>query len=141
MERGPPPGFEVLYERKDKVPHLVSKQDAMRGGTIIDAAPGFDERTLEPIVHFRFDAAGTRRFAQVTQENVGRPFAVVLDSDIISVPIIREPILKGSGQVSGGFTVEEANTLAVLLSSGILPGMLTIIDRQVVEPETKPGRG
>jgi preprotein translocase subunit SecD len=140
LERGPPPGSEILHERNGKMPYLVAKQDAMRGGAIIEASPGYDERTREPIVHFRFDAAGTRRFAQVTQENVGRPFAVVLDGDVISAPIIREPILKGSGQVSGSFTLEEANALAVLLSTGILPASVTIIDQQVVEPATKSGQ-
>jgi preprotein translocase subunit SecD len=140
LRRGVPPGSEVLYDRKDKTPYLVSRQDAMRGGTIIHAAPGFDERTREPIVSFRFDAAGARRFAQVTQENIGRPFAVVLDNEVVAAPIIREPILKGSGQVSGSFTLEEANTLSILLSRGVPPALLTIVDRQVVEPETKVGQ-
>ena len=140
LRRGVPPGSEVLYDRKDKSPYLVSRQDAMRGGTIIHAAPGFDERTREPVVTFRFDAAGARRFAQVTQENIGRPFAVVLDNEVVAAPIIREPILKGSVQVSGSFTLEEANTLAVLLSRGVPPALLTIVDRQVLEPETKVGQ-
>jgi preprotein translocase subunit SecD len=137
LRRGVPPGSEVLYDRKDKTSYLVSRQDAMRSGAIIHAAPGFDERTREPVVTFRFDATGARRFAQVTQENIGRPFAVVLDNEVVAAPIIREPILKGSGQVSGSFTLEEANTLAVLLSRGVPPALLTIVDRQVLEPETK----
>jgi preprotein translocase subunit SecD len=140
LERGAPVGSEILYERKSRLPHLVIKHDPMRGGAIVQAMPGFDQRTNEPIVTFRFDAAGTRRFAQVTQENVGRPFAVVLDGEVVSAPIIREPILGGSGQVSGNFTLAEANTLAILLSSGTPPASVMIIDQQVVEPEPKAGQ-
>ena len=75
------------------------------GEDLTDAQPGFDQRTSEPIVTFRFNTNGARRFAQATQENVGRPFAIVLDNEVISAPVIREPILGGSGQISGSFTV------------------------------------
>jgi preprotein translocase subunit SecD len=78
--------------------------------------------------------------AQITQENVGRPFAIVLDNDVLSVPILREPILGGSGQISGSFTLEDANTIAMLLRSGTLPGRLIVIEQQVVEPEGKAGK-
>jgi preprotein translocase subunit SecD len=135
LRGNPPPGSEVLYELSTKVPLLLRKQVLLEGDDIVDAVPGFDQRTNEPIVHFRFNSNGARRFGQVTQENVGRPFAVVLDSDVLSVPIIREPILGGSGQISGSFTLEDANAIAVLLSSGTLPGRLTVIEQQVVEPE------
>ena len=70
---------------------------------------------------------------------MGRPFAIVLDDDVLSVSIIREPILGGSGQISGSFTLEEANTIAMLLRSGTLPGHLTVVEQQVVEPEGKAG--
>ena len=76
--------------------------------------------------HLPFNTNGARRFAQATQENVGRPFAIVLDNKVISAPVIREPILGGSGQISGNFTVEPANDLAVLLRAGALPAPLTI---------------
>ena len=69
---------------------------------------------------------------QVTQENVGRPFAIVLDDEVISAPVIREPILGGSGQISGSFTVESANNLAILLRAGALPAKLTVIEQRVV---------
>ena len=92
-------------------------------------------RTDEPIVSFRFNSNGARRFAQVTEENVGKPFAIVLDNDVLSAPIIREPILGGSGQISGNFTLEDANAVAVLIRSGTLPGRLTVVEQQVVEPE------
>jgi preprotein translocase subunit SecD len=132
-----PPGSEIVYERNTKVPLLLRKQVLLEGDDIADAAPGFDQRTNEPIVTFRFNANGARRFAHITQENIGRPFAVVLDSDVLAVPIIREPILGGSGQISGGFTLEEANTTAVLLRSGTLPGRLTVVEEQLVAPEGK----
>ena len=104
---------------------------------INDAAPGFDARTREPIVTFRFNANGTRRFAQITQENVGRPFAVVLDDEVLSAPIIREPITGGSGQISGNFTVEDANRIAMVMRSGTLPGHVMLVERQVVAPQGK----
>jgi preprotein translocase subunit SecD len=102
------------------------------GEDLTDAQPGFDQRTNEPIVTFRFNTRGGRRFAQVTQENVGRPFAIVLDNEVISAPVIREPILGGSGQISGNFTVEQANDLAILLRAGALPAPLTIIEERTV---------
>ena len=135
LQGNPPAGSEVVYELNSKVPHLLLKQAAMDGGEIVDAAPGFDQRTTEPIVTFRFNASGTRRFARVTQENVGRPFAVVLDDAVIAAPIIREPILGGSGQISGSFTLEDANRIAMVMRSGTLPGHLVVVEQQVVEPE------
>ena len=104
------------------------------GGDLTDAQPGFDQRTSEPIVSFRFNTSGARKFAQVTQENVGKPFAIVLDNEVISAPVIREPILGGSGQISGSFTVQSANDLAILLRAGALPAPLTIIEERTVGP-------
>jgi preprotein translocase subunit SecD len=134
LQGSPPPASEVFYEFKTKAPHLLMKDIAMDGEDIIDAAPGFDSRNREPIVSFRFNARGTRHFAQITADNVGRPFAIVLDDQVVSSPVIREPITGGSGQISGNFTLEEANTIAILLRSGTLPGRLSVVDRQVVEP-------
>ena len=102
------------------------------GEDLTDAQPGFDQRNGEPIVTFRFNNNGARSFAQVTQENVGRPFAIVLDNEVISAPVIREPILGGSGQISGNFTVGAANDLAILLRAGALPAPLTIIEERTV---------
>jgi preprotein translocase subunit SecD len=85
-------------------------------------------------VQFRFNSSGARKFAQATQENVGRPFAIVLDNEVISAPVIREPILQGSGQISGSFTVQGANDLSVLLRAGALPAKLTIIEERTVGP-------
>ena len=130
-----PPEDDLLYSASQpKTPYLVEKRVLVSGGDLTDAQPGFDQRTSEPIVSFRFNTSGARKFAQVTQENVGKPFAIVLDNEVISAPVIREPILGGSGQISGSFTVESANDLAILLRAGALPAPLTIIEERTVGP-------
>jgi len=128
-----PPDSEILMSAQaPKVPEVIKKQVLVSGGELTDAQPGFDQRTSEPIVSFKFNTSGARKFAQVTQENVGRPFAIVLDDQVISAPVIREPILGGSGQISGNFTVESATNLAILLRAGALPAKLTVIEQRVV---------
>jgi preprotein translocase subunit SecD len=130
-----PPDDEILYSStQPKTPYLVEKRILVSGADLTDAQPGFDQRTSEPIVSFRFNTSGARKFAQVTQENVGKPFAIILDNQVISAPVIREPILGGSGQISGSFTVESANDLAILLRAGALPAPLTIIEERTVGP-------
>jgi protein-export membrane protein SecD len=111
---------------------VIKKQVLVSGENLVDAQPGFDQRTNEPIVTFRFDATGSKRFARATQENVGLPFAIILDGKVVSAPVIREPILGGSGQISGNFTVAEASDLAVTLRSGALPAKLTVIEERTV---------
>src|SRR5215813_8657483 len=124
---------DLLYSKgTPPVPYVIKKQVLVSGENLVDAQPGFDQRTGEPIVTFRFDATGAKRFARVTQENVGLPFAIVLDGKVISAPVIREPILGGSGQISGNFTVPEASDLAVTLRSGALPAKLTVIEERTV---------
>lgn len=129
-----PPDSELLFgSGRDKgTPYIIEKRVMVSGEDLVDAQPGFDQRTSEPIVSFRFNTNGARRFAQVTQQNVGQPFAIVLDTEVISAPVIREPILGGSGQISGQFTVEQANDLAILLRAGALPAPLTIIEERTV---------
>jgi preprotein translocase subunit SecD len=130
-----PPDDEILYSStQPRTPYLVEKRILVSGADLTDAQPGFDQRTSEPIVSFRFNTSGARKFAQVTQENVGKPFAIILDNQVISAPVIREPILGGSGQISGSFTVESANDLAILLRAGALPAPLTIIEERTVGP-------
>ncbi len=104
----------------------------LSGDRLTDARAAFDQQTNEPVVNFRFDSAGANRFAQITQQNVGRPFAIVLDNKVLSAPVIRTPITGGSGQISGGFSVEEANTLSALLRAGALPAKLTVIEERTV---------
>jgi preprotein translocase subunit SecD len=132
----PPPDAEVLYGRpkNGKQPYLVEKRVVVSGRDLSDAQPAFDARTSEPIVTFRFNASGARRFAQATMENVGRPFAIVLDGEVLSAPVIREPILGGAGQISGSFTVQSANELAITLRGGELPARLNLIEERPASP-------
>ena len=130
-----PPDSELLMSTSSpKVPYVIKKQVLVSGGDLTDAQPGFDQRTSEPVVNFRFNTAGSRKFSQATTENVGQPFAIVLDNEVISAPVIREPITGGSGQISGNFTVQSANDLAVLLRAGALPAPLTVIEERTVGP-------
>ena len=128
-----PQDSEILDGEKGQK-FLVEKRVLVSGADLTDAQPGFDQRSSEPIVSFRFNSAGARKFAEATQQNVGKPFAIVLDNKVISAPVIREPILGGSGQISGSFTVEQANDLAILLRAGALPAPLTIIEERTVGP-------
>ena len=140
LKAAPPPASEVLYDFKTKARYLVQKDIAVEGDDIIDVAPGFDSQSRQPVAFFRFNAHGTRRFAHITEDNVGRTFAIVLDDRVLSVSVIREPILGGSGQISGNFTLEQANTIAMLLRSGTLPGRLSVVDQQIVEPTGNAAR-
>lgn len=143
---GRPPGTVIIpADKGDRFAseYLLVKRSIVSGEDLVDAQPGFDQRTNEPIVSFRFNAAGARRFGKFTQNHVGEPFAVVLDNGIdeetgkrdihvITAPVIREPILGGSGQISGNFTIDEANELSILLRSGALPATLTPIEERSV---------
>ncbi|MGK2739714.1 protein translocase subunit SecD [Tepidicaulis sp. LMO-SS28] len=132
----PPAGTQVLpLANTEPAQHvLIERRALLSGENLIDAAASFDQQTNEPIVTFRLDSAGARRFGDVTTENVGQPFAIVLDGEVLSAPVIREPILGGSGQISGGFSVKEANDLAILLRSGALPAELRILEERTVGP-------
>ncbi len=112
----------------------VEKKVMVQGEDLTDAQPGFDQRTSEPVVNFRFNIRGGQQFGQVTSENVGKPFAIVLDNQIVSAPRILGPITGGSGQISGSFTVAQANDLAVLLRAGALPAKLTVVEERTVGP-------
>jgi preprotein translocase subunit SecD len=131
-----PPESEALHQKMgdQRVPILVKKQALVDGNDLTDAQASHDQRNNEPVVIFKFNSAGARKFGRATQENVGRPFAIVLDNEVISAPVIREPILGGSGQISGNFTVQSAIDLAILLRSGALPVPLTIIEERTIEP-------
>jgi preprotein translocase subunit SecD len=130
-----PPDSEILMSAQaPKVPEVIKKQVLVSGGELTDAQPGFDQRSGEPIVSFRFNSSGSRKFAQATVDNVGQRFAIVLDNEVISAPVIREPITGGSGQISGSFTVQSANELSILLRAGALPAPLTVIEERTVGP-------
>ena len=125
-------GFEKVKNKSDGLFIEVEKKLIVSGENLTDAQPGFDRQTNQSIVSFKFDNSGAKKFANATKDNVGRPLAIILDNEILSSPVIREPILTGSGQISGGFTVEEANQLAILLRAGALPAPMKIIEERTV---------
>ncbi len=132
-----PLGCEELPDRaNENIPYWVTtaRVDGVDGEHLVDAQPAFDQRNGEPIVTFRFNQTGALRFGKLTQANVGKPFAIVLDKKVVSAPVINEPILGGSGQISGNFSVEEANSLAIVLRSGALPVQLSIAHESTVGP-------
>jgi preprotein translocase subunit SecD/SecD/SecF fusion protein len=126
----------VVYPSKDGTgaSYVVDEIPLMTGEDLTDAQAAFDSRTNEPVVNFRLSTGGARKFGDVTTKNVGRPFAIVLDNEVISAPVIREPIIGGSGQISGSFTVQTANDLAILLRAGSLPAKLTIVEERTIGP-------
>jgi SecD/SecF fusion protein len=134
MSGQPPAGSEVLHDPERPFPVLVEKRVLLTGRDLVDAQAAFDSRTNTPVISFRFSADGARRFGQVTQENVGRALAIVFDNKVLSAPVIREPILGGSGQISGNLTVEDANNMAILLRAGELPGRLVVIEQRAAAP-------
>jgi protein-export membrane protein SecD len=119
-------------DQPGKIP--VEKRVMVEGEDLTDAQPGFDQRTGEAVVNFRFNIRGGQRFGEVTSANIGKPFAIVLDNKVISAPRILGPITGGSGQISGRFTVEQANNLSILLRAGALPAKLTIVEERTVGP-------
>lgn len=132
----PPLGFKLYpsVEGEGGRNFLLQESPIVSGEDLVDSQPGFDQRTNEPIISFRFNQSGARKFGNYTKDNVGQPFAIVLDNKVLSAPVIREPILGGSGQISGSFTVDSANTLAVQLRSGALPTKLTVVEERTVGP-------
>ena len=113
----------------------VKRSTILSGDRLIDARQAFDPRDNQPNVTIAFDAEGGRRFARVTQENVNKPFAIIVDAQVISAPNINEPILGGSASISGSFTVASANQLAIALRSGKLPVALKVIEERTVGPD------
>ncbi len=135
IQSRPPPGTQLVYSMDDPPePFIIEDSPLLTGEDLVDAQTGFDQQTNEPIVTFRLSGGGARTFGEVTSRNVGRPFAILLDNEVITAPVIREPILGGSGQISGDFTVETANDLAILLRAGALPARLIPIEERTVGP-------
>jgi len=133
----PPPGVEFLRgEGRDAdTVFPIRRRIEVDGANLTDARAGQNPQTGEWVVNFHFDSVGARRFAEVTRNNVGKPFAIVLDDRVISAPNIREPITGGSGQISGSFTAASATDLAVLLRAGALPAPLTVVEERTVGPD------
>ena len=134
-----PPGSELVpgapggdYE---SAVIAVRRLGGIRGNSLTDAQQSFDPQTNEPVVSITFDSQGARRFADLTTQNVNRQFAIILDGEVLSAPNINEPILGGQAQISGGFTTETANQLAISLRSGSLPVELTVVEERTVGPD------
>lgn len=111
----------------------VERRAMLTGDMLVTAAYAQDQNG-QPAVSFRFNPLGTKKFCDLSRDNVNKLFAIVLDNEIISSPVIREPICGGSGQISGSFTLKEANDLAILLRAGALPAPLSIIEERTVGP-------
>ncbi len=111
----------------------ISRRSVITGDMLVNAQPSFDQNG-QPVISFRLNNAGGRRFCDVTRNNVQKPFAIVLDNEVLSAPVIREPICGGQGQISGGFTVEEANDLSLLLRAGALPAPMHVMEERTVGP-------
>lgn len=117
-----PEGFRIYPSADPPNSQLLLRETpVLGGGEVADAQPGFDARTSWPIVNFRFNAEGARKFSSFTRHNVGRTFAIVLDGQVISAPVIREPIIGGVGQINGNFTIAETQRIAAKLKTGTCP--------------------
>jgi preprotein translocase subunit SecD len=129
-----PAGSQVLLMADGSGTIAVKRRVMVSGDQLVDAKQSFDQDG-RPVVSISFNTAGARRFGRVTQENVNKPFAIILDDKVLSAPNINEPILGGQAQISGNFTVETANQLAVSLASGKLPVKLNVIEERTIGPE------
>lgn len=142
LKAGPPPGTEILYQRRvdketreeRKVPFLVQKRAAITGRDVSTARVSIDQNTSEPYVSVDFNAAGARAFSELTDANVGKRLAIVLDGNVHSAPQIRERIPSGRAQITGGFTTDEATDLAIVLRAGALPAPVQVLEERTVGP-------
>ena len=134
-----PPGSQIFPYVEDSpfagTSLAVRRLGGIRGDSLIDAQASVNQQTNEPIVSIRFDQQGGAKFAKLTTENVNKPFAIILDGEILSAPNINEPILGGQAQISGSFTSDSANQLAIALRSGALPVDLKVIEERTVGPD------
>jgi preprotein translocase subunit SecD/SecD/SecF fusion protein len=128
-----PPDAELLQDELG-TPYLVKRRVLVSGENLTRAAVGADE-SGRPAIDFRFDGQGARRFGEATTQNIGRPFAIILDGRVISAPTIQVPITNGSGQITGSFTIAEASELVNLLNGGALPAPLNVEERRTVTAE------
>jgi len=137
-----PPGSELLYEIKEdpstnrttRIPYLVQKRAHLTGAYLTDARVQIDSQYNEPYVSIDFDKKGARIFERVTEENVKKRLAIVLDDKVYSAPVIQEKISGGSARITGNFTAEEAHDLAIVLRAGALPAPVNIIEERTVGP-------
>ena len=131
----PGTGNELLPSLDDEgVFYVLEQAPVVTGEELVDAQPSFDQNG-RPAVSFRFNTTGARKFGDYTAENIGNPFAIVLDGEVISAPIIQAHIGGGSGIITGNFTVEESTNLAVLLRAGALPAGMDFLEERTIGPE------
>ncbi|MDP3660817.1 protein translocase subunit SecD [Phenylobacterium sp.] len=131
-----PPGSELLPSQDGySTGYLIKKRALVSGEMLTDARMQFDQQSGRPVVSFRFNGQGARRFGDATTQNIGKRFAIVLDKQVISAPVIQGAITGGSGQITGNFTEESANDLALLLRAGALPAPLKVEQQSTVGAE------
>ena len=131
----PGPGNELLPSLdEDGLFYILERTPVVTGETLVNAQPSFDQNG-NPSVDFRFNTAGARDFGEYTSANIGSPFAIVLDAEVVSAPVIQSAITGGSGQITGAFSIEESTNLAILLRAGSLPAGLDFLEERTVGPE------
>ncbi|MGV3490698.1 MAG: protein translocase subunit SecD [Devosia sp.] len=132
-QQGVPAGY-VILPSSDGGSELINENIELGGESLTNAQGAFDQQTGRSVVSFQFDTSGAIRFGEITSRNVGQRFAIVLDDQVITAPVIQQPITGGSGQISGNFTAQTANDLAVLLRAGALPATLDVVEERSVGP-------
>ncbi len=130
-----PPGTMLVQPSpdSDNAPEIVERRPRFTGERLVRANPSTDPQTNEFVLSFQLDSEGSRIFCRITRENTGNRFAILLDNQVLTAPRINEPICGGSGQISGNFSAQTANDLAVMLRAGALPAPLTVIDERTVD--------
>ncbi len=129
------PGTQILPAMNEPdVFYIVDQSPVVSGDNLVDAQPAFDQNN-RPAVNFRFDPTGARAFGDYTAAHIGQPFAIVLDKEVISAPVIQSHIPGGSGIITGQFTVEDSTDLAVLLRAGALPAGMSFLEERTIGPE------
>ncbi|WP_374283967.1 protein translocase subunit SecD [Novosphingobium sp.] len=133
-----PPGDELVPyadAQRGSAPLAVKRLGGIKGDQLTNAQASNDTQTNAAVVNITFDQQGGAKFARLTTENVGKPFAIILDGKVLSAPVIEEPILGGTARISGSFTMESANQLAIALRSGALPVDLKVVEERTVGPD------
>ena len=133
--RIPPDDVLLPSESASEGPVVVKRRALVSGDMLTDASQGFDQQSGEATVNFRFNGIGSKRFGDATAQNIGKRFAIILDGKNLESPVIRSAITGGSGQITGNFTPQTANDLAVLLRGGALPAKLNVIEQRSVGAE------
>jgi preprotein translocase subunit SecD len=139
---GPPPGSEILYQRhvdretkqERRIAYVVQRKALLTGADLATARVSIDQTTSEPYVSVEFSPTGAKAFAELTEANVGKRLAIILDGNVHSAPVIRERIPSGQAQITGGFTTEEATDLAIVLRAGALPAPVKVLEERTVGP-------